>query len=36
MDKIFTSIDYCVWLEDQVAAKRPYWYGTTFQPCTQA
>lgn len=34
MNKIFSAANYVNWLKTQAAAKRPYWYGTTFVPCT--
>lgn len=36
MDKIFDAEKYCAWLREQARVKRPYWYGTCFQPCTDA
>lgn len=35
MDKIFNADAYCAWLREQARLKRPYWYGTCFQPCTE-
>lgn len=35
MDKIFNADSYCAWLRSQARLKRPYWYGTCFQPCTE-
>ena len=34
MEKIFTAKKYVDWLNKQVELKRPYWYGTCFQLCT--
>lgn len=36
MEILFTAADYVAWLKAQAAAKRPYWYGTFFQQCTQS
>lgn len=35
MDKLFDAESYCAWLRSQARLKRPYWYGTCFQPCTE-
>lgn len=36
MDKVFSADAYCAWLRSQARMKRPYWYGTCFQKCTEA
>ena len=36
MNKIYPADRYVAWLKAQAAARRPYWYGTTYVPCTEA
>lgn len=36
MDKLYHSVEYCAWLREQAKLKRPYWYGTCFQKCTES
>lgn len=36
MEKLFSSHAYVAWLRVQAAARRPYWYGTIYQPCTES
>lgn len=36
MEKAFGEAAYRAWLIDQAALKRPYWYGTTHQQCSES
>ena len=36
MEILFKAAEYVAWLKAQAAAKRPYWYGTYYLPCTDA
>ncbi len=36
MGYVINSIEYEHWLREQARLKRPYWYGTYFNPCTEA
>lgn len=36
MEKVFTNVEHVRWIREQIAAKRPYWYGVYYLPCTEA
>lgn len=36
MEILFKAAEYVAWLKAQAAARRPYWYGTYYLPCTDA
>ena len=35
MEKVFTNIKHAEWLREQARLKRPYWYGTYYNKCTE-
>lgn len=35
MDKVFTNLEHAEWLREQARLKRPYWYGTYYNKCTE-
>lgn len=35
MAKVFTNLEHAKWLREQVQLKRPYWYGTYHNKCTE-
>lgn len=35
MEKVFTNVEHAKWLREQARLKRPYWYGTYYNPCTE-
>ncbi len=35
MAKVFTNQQHCAWLREQARLKRPYWYGVTYNECTE-
>lgn len=36
MEKVFTNLEHAEWLREQARLKRPYWYGTYHNKCTEA
>lgn len=35
MEKVFTNIEHAEWLREQARLRRPYWYGTYYNKCTE-
>lgn len=35
MEKVFNNLEHAAWLKEQAKLKRPYWYGTYFNPCSE-
>ena len=35
MEKVFTNTEHVKWLREQARLKRPYWYGTYYNECTE-
>lgn len=36
MEKVFTNVEHAEWLREQARLKRPYWYGTYHNSCTES